>query len=60
MLTVDDQVPLIPFIETVGNIGAVAFWQILSIASKVGVIRSVTVTDNVAVVAHCPAAGVNE
>ena len=57
--TVDDHVPVIPFVEVVGNTGAVAFWQILSIASKVGVIRSVTVTVRVVVVAHCPVFGVN-
>ena len=59
VLMVDDHEPLTPFVEVVGNTGAVSFWQILSMASKVGVIRSVTVTVRVVVVAHWPAAGVN-
>ena len=59
VLMVDDHEPLTPFVEVVGNTGAVAFWQILSIASKVGVIRSVFVTVRVVVVDHWPAAGVN-
>ena len=59
VFTADDHVPLIPFVEVVGNIGAVAFWQILSIASKAGVTRSVTVIVRVVVVAHWPGFGVN-
>ena len=59
VLTADDHVPLIPFVEVVGNIGAVAFWQRLSIASKAGVTRSVTVIVRVVVVAHWPGFGVN-
>src|SRR5512133_227482 len=41
-----------------GRAGAVAPWQSGPIAAKVGVTEFVTSTFNVAVEAHCPAAGV--
>jgi hypothetical protein len=52
-------VPVIPLADVVGNAGAVAFWQSGPIAVNVGVICGLIVMLNVAVVAHCPAAGVN-
>jgi hypothetical protein len=48
-----------PFVDVVGSIGAVAPVQIGFTAAKVGVMLELTVTSNVVVVAHCPAAGVN-
>ena len=53
------QVPIIPFVEVVGSIGATDPVQIGFTAAKVGVILELTVTSNVVVVAHCPAVGVN-
>ena len=53
-----DQVPVIPFVEVVGNADKVAPEQIGATALKVGVIFGLTVIVNVVVVAHCPAVGV--
>jgi hypothetical protein len=53
------QVPVIPLVDVVGNTGAVAPLQIAGTAANVGVTFVFTVTDIVAVVAHCPLAGVN-
>jgi len=53
------QVPLIPFVDIVGSVGAADPEQIGAMAVNVGVILFVTVTVIVAVVAHCPAFGVN-
>jgi hypothetical protein len=53
------QVPVIPLVEVAGKTGAVAPLHIAAIAAKVGVIVGLTVTDNVVVVAHNPAVGVN-
>jgi hypothetical protein len=54
-------VPLTPFVEVVGNAGAVLPVQIVNAVpkSKAGIVLGVTVTVNEAGVAHCPAAGVN-
>jgi hypothetical protein len=52
-------VPVMPLIDVAGNDGAVEFWQSGPIAVNVGVTCGLIVTLNVAVVAHCPAAGVN-
>lgn len=54
------QVPVIPLEEVVGNTGAVAPAQIVRLVPKlnVGVRIGLTVTVNVAVVAHNPAVGV--
>jgi hypothetical protein len=52
------QIPVIPFVEVVGNIGAVAPLQIAGIVAKVGVIIGFTVINIVAVLAHKPAVGV--
>ena len=52
------QVPVIPLVDVVGSVMAGAPSQIGAMAAKVGVIFGLTVTDNVVVVAHCPAVGV--
>jgi hypothetical protein len=53
------QVPVMPLLEVVGSTGAIDPEQIGAIAVKDGMILLVTVTVSVAVVAHCPAVGVN-
>ena len=53
------QVPLIPLLDVNGRAGAVLFWQSGPIAVNAGIICGSTVMLSVAVVAHCPAAGVN-
>ena len=50
---------MIPLDEVVGKTGAGDPGQIAGIEANVGVICGLTVTVSVAVVAHCPAAGVN-
>ena len=52
------QVPVIPLVDVVGNVGAVDPEQKAGIAANVGVTLGVTVTLKVAVVAHCPTPGV--
>jgi hypothetical protein len=54
-------VPVIPFVDVVDNVGTVPPAQIASVVPKlnVGTMFGVTVTVKVAVVAHCPAVGVN-
>ena len=52
-------VPVIPLLDVVGKTGAVLFWQSGPIAVKAGTICGFTVMLSVAVIAHCPAAGVN-
>ena len=47
-----DQVPVIPFVEVVGNAAKVAPVQIGFITANVGTILELTVIVNVAVVAH--------
>ena len=55
-----DQVPVIPFVDVDANVGAGDPLHIGAIALNVGVIFPLfTVTVNVAVLAHCPALGVN-
>ena len=51
-------VPLIPLVEVVGSVGAAAFWQSGPMAVNVGVICGLIITVNVALIAHCPGAGV--
>ena len=53
------QVPVIPLLDVVGNAGALEFWQSGPIAENVGVTCGSTVMLSVAVIAHCPADGVN-
>ena len=52
-------VPVIPLLDVVGNAVSVAPEQIGATALNVGVTFGLTVIVNVAVVAHCPAVGVN-
>ena len=54
-----DHEPVMPLFDVVGNADKVAPEQIAAIAAKVGVTVELTVIVNVAVVAHCPAVGVN-
>ena len=59
LLSAGDQVPVIPLFEVVGNADKVAPEHIGATAVNVGVIFGLTVIVKVAVVAHCPAVGVN-
>jgi hypothetical protein len=61
LTTAGFQVPVIPLIDVVGNVGTVPPEQMVSAVPKlkVGVIFGATVTVNVVVVAHKPAVGVN-
>ncbi len=52
-------VPVMPLFDVVGNAGGVAFWHREPICVKVGVTFALTTMLIVAVVAHCPAVGVN-
>jgi hypothetical protein len=52
------QVPVIPLLLVVGNAVNVAPLQIAATGVKVGSTFALTVIDNVAMVAHCPAVGV--
>jgi hypothetical protein len=55
------QVPIIPFVDPVSNVGTIRPAQIIKLVPKlnVGVMFGLTVIVNVAVVAHSPAVGVN-
>jgi hypothetical protein len=53
------QLPVMPLLEVVGNGASVAPEQIGATVVNVGVTVGLTVIVNVAVVAHCPAVGVN-
>jgi hypothetical protein len=57
-ITAGDHVPVIPFKEVVGKVGAVVPAQKAGIVLKVGIMVGVTVTLSVAVEAHCPLFGV--
>ena len=50
--------PGIPLLEVAGSVGALEFWQSGPIAVNDGITCGSMVTLNVAVVAHCPVAGV--
>jgi hypothetical protein len=52
-------IPVTPFVDVAGSIGAVDPVQIGFTAAKVGMMLELTVTSNEATVAHCLAAGVN-
>ena len=54
-----DHVPVIPFKEVVGNAVSVAPEHIAATGLNVGVVFALTVMVRDAVVAHCPAVGVN-
>ena len=58
MFNAGDQVPVIPFSDVVGKADNDPPEQIAATGSNVGVMFGLTVMVNVAVVAHCPAAGV--
>ena len=53
------QVPVMPFVDVVGSVGATAPLQIGPIALKVGNTEGFTVTISEVVEAHCPIACVN-
>ena len=59
MFNAGDQLPVIPLSDVVGNGDKVPPEQIGATALNVGVTLEFTVIVNDAVVAHCPAAGVN-
>ncbi len=59
LLTAGAQVPLIPFVDVVGNMGAGSPLQMAVTGLKVGVIGEFTVTVSVVIDAHCSAAGEN-
>ena len=59
LFSAGDQVPVMPSLDVVGNAVNVAPEQIGATAANVGGIFGLTVMVNVAVVAHCPAVGVN-
>ena len=52
LLNAGDQVPVIPLVDVKGNVGAAAPLHIAVIGLNVGVMFGLTVTLNVAVVAH--------
>ena len=54
-----DQVPVIPLLEVVGNGASIPPKQIGATCVNVGITCEFTVIVIVAVVAHCPAEGVN-
>jgi hypothetical protein len=53
------QLPVMPLVDSIGSTGAVAPEQKAGTAANAGVTLGVTVISRVAVVAHCPASGVN-
>ena len=53
-----DHVPVIPFVDVVGNGDKVVPEQIGATGLKLGVTLGLTMIVNVVVVAHCPTAGV--
>ena len=62
MLTTEGlHVPVIAFNDVVGKVGTFAPAQMVTLVPKlkVGVRLGLTVTVNMALVAHCPASGVN-
>ena len=58
LLIAGDQVPVTPLFEVTGSADKVSPWHIVATAVKVGTIGVVTVIVMVAVLAHCPIAGV--
>ena len=59
MFKAGDHEPVMPLFDVVGKADKVAPEHIGATAVNVGVIFGLTVIVNVAVVAHCPAVGVN-
>ena len=58
MFSAGDQVPVMPLFDVVGKAASVAPEQIGATGVNVGVMFGLTVMVRVAVVAHCPPAGV--
>ena len=60
-MTAGLQVPVIPLVELLGNVGTVPPAQMVRLVPKlnIGVIFGLTVTAKLVVVAHRPAVGVN-
>lgn len=54
-----DQLPVMELIDIPGKVGAVLFWHNGPIGVSVGVVGKFTVTTIVAMLAHCPAVGLN-
>ena len=59
LFSAGDHVPVIPFSDVVGNGANAAPEHIGATALNVGVTFAFTVIVSVAVIAHCPAVGVN-
>lgn len=59
LIVAGDHVPVIPLFDVVAKAGGVEPTHCCGITAKVGVTVAFTVSDNVVVVAHCPADGVN-
>jgi hypothetical protein len=59
LLSAGAQLPVIPFVDVVGSGASVAPKHIGATAVNVGVTFGLTVIVKVAVVAHCPAVGIN-
>jgi hypothetical protein len=59
MFSAGAHVPVMPLIEVVGSGASAAPEQIAATGAKVGRMFGLTVIVSVAVVAHCPAVGVN-
>jgi hypothetical protein len=58
LMTAGLHVPVMPLVDVAGNAGAVLFWHSGPICVNVGVICVAITISIVAVMAHCPAAGV--
>ena len=58
-ITAGFHVPVMPLLDVAGSAGAVAFWHNGPICVNVGVTCALIVILKVAVIAHCPAVGVN-
>jgi hypothetical protein len=52
-------VPVMPFVDVAGSVGATDPVHIGFTEAKVGVIPELTLTSKVVIAAHCPADGVN-
>jgi hypothetical protein len=59
LFSAGDQLPVMPLSDVVGNGLSVAPEQMAAMLLNVGVVALLTLIVNVAVVAHCPAFGVN-
>jgi hypothetical protein len=59
LLSAGDHVPVIPFVDVVGNAASASPEQIAATAVKVGVALLFTTIVNAVKAAHCPVVGVN-